>query len=405
LKRAFALALLLSCSLAAAQSSPAVSSPGRLYLYGGTLLGSTRMTALGGAYVGVAEGMAGFTSNLASLAQRAPELDRRWDVGFTLSVLDIPFIQTETRDLDNDGEADNASINRHYLAGLLLQYGRFGMGWYLRSTRVYACRPLSPGSACEPIDLVLDTWALAGALALGRDDFILGMGFYSVRAELGYAAERRAFSGLAVEVDVLYRPHGLNYRVGVSVKPQLVAQLTDPALGTQLGGRALFDAAVAPGIVSLGASMRLGEGSHRYNRLSPATRRDIAERFGPSWVPPADPGPSGSWLVTGQVDLISATESTVQLQSFLGQAPVDVGRMTYLLVRAGVEHETWPDRLRTRLGTFIEPSAFPDQLPRPHLTGGIELFLFEYWEKWAFSASFDLASRYHNFGLSIGLWR
>ena len=69
------------------------------------------------------------------------------------------------------------------------------------------------------------------------------------------------------------------------------------------------------------------------------------------------------------------------------------------------EHVTFPGRLRTRLGTFVEPSPFPDTSPRPHVTGGFELFLFNYLEAWALSASFDVARRYSNFGVSVGFWR
>ena len=61
--------------------------------------------------------------------------------------------------------------------------------------------------------------------------------------------------------------------------------------------------------------------------------------------------------------------------------------------------------MRTRLGVFVEPSSFKDTLPRPHLTGGFEVFLFHYWEDWAVSASFDIARRYANVGLSLGFWR
>jgi hypothetical protein len=61
--------------------------------------------------------------------------------------------------------------------------------------------------------------------------------------------------------------------------------------------------------------------------------------------------------------------------------------------------------VRTRLGVFVEPSSFEGQVPRPHVTGGFELFLFRYWEDWAVSASFDVARRYANVGFSLGFWR
>src|SRR5688572_28950990 len=45
---------------------------GQLYLPPGILIGSSRMIAMGGAYVGVGEGVAGIGANLASIAHRTP---------------------------------------------------------------------------------------------------------------------------------------------------------------------------------------------------------------------------------------------------------------------------------------------------------------------------------------------
>ena len=158
----------------------------------------------------------------------------------------------------------------------------------------------------------------------------------------------------------------------------------------------------------------MGEGKENYNRLSSAARRDISDRFGESWLPPplSAQSPTGDWLLTAQLDFISSTENAVPIASFidpdvangLATAPV-VGRESLLVPRLGVEHETLRGRLRTRLGTFVEPSPYADHLPRPHVTGGLELFLFEYWERWSVSTSLDFAQRYYNVGLSIGFWR
>ncbi len=409
--------VLLALVSPAALAQDAVRSE-RLYLNNsGVLLGSTRVISLGGAYVGVGEGVAGFTSNLASLAHRAPHLDRDWDVGFTLSWLDLPFLSPRQRDLDNDGTGDNALRSTQWLFGLMLQYKRFGIGMYSRSTALAYCA-LSNLPECPPtetIDVYVGNLALAGAVALGRDDFILSLGIYGAEATFQHHAERRAYQQTGVQLDVLYRPHGLNYRVGVSVKPQVVAFYRQkPNETTTLAGRPLYAAVVSPAVLSLGGSIRLGEGAYNYNRLSPAARRDIGSRFGPEWVPPElpDDAPLGAWMLTGQVDLISAAESTVPIQSFVDVdvatglvEPTRVGDFTQLSLRFGVEHETVPNRLRTRLGTFVEPSPYHGTKARPHLTGGLEVFVFEYFEKWALSASFDLASRYYNVGASVGFWR
>jgi len=114
----------------------------------------------------------------------------------------------------------------------------------------------------------------------------------------------------------------------------------------------------------------------------------------------------GRWLLTAQVDVVGGVENAVPVRSFTSLvAPQPVGESTKFQPRLGVEHEAWPGRLRTRLGAFLEPSPFRDTRPRPHVTGGFELFLFHYWEDWALSASFDVARRYSNFGVSVGFWR
>jgi hypothetical protein len=414
LKRVALLALLFPLA-AAAQDVPRAE---RLYLNSsGVLLGSTRVIALGGAYVGVAEGVAGFSSNLAALAHRSPHLNRPWDVGFTLSWLDVPFLAPQSRDLDNDGEADRAQSTRQLLGGVMLQYKRFGIGWYFRSTSLSYCK--LEGVECpsdhDRVYIDVANTALAGAVALGRDDFIIALGLYGAEATFSSAGQKRQYGDTGVEFDVLFRPHGLNYRVGVSVKPQVVAKYHErEGDAVTLAERRLYSAVVSPAVLSLGGSMRLGEGSGNYNRLSPATRQDILERFGEAWVPGdvPDDAPAGRWLITTQLDLISPTESTVPISSFVDlgvelglREPELVGRESYVVPRLGAEHESIPGRLRTRLGTFLEPSPYRDHLPRPHLTGGLELFLFEYFDKWAASTSFDFARGYYNIGLSVGFWR
>jgi hypothetical protein len=367
------------------------------------------VVALGGAYVGIAEGVAGFNSNLAALAHRSPNLDRDWDVGVTLSWLDLPLAKAKGKDLDNDGLPDDAPQTLQVLGGVLLQYRNFGLGFSLRNYQVGYCNT----THCDPNDLLrvsLIQTALAGAVALGSDEFILGLGIYSAQAVFSHQSEgawRYGDTGLAL--DVLYRPLGRPYRLGVSVRPEVVgAWRREAGQVPFLAGRQLYSAVVSPAVLSLGVSWRLGKGAERYNQLSPAARRQLLEGEHFSEVPPedAEQGLAGRWLISAQADFISRAENAVSVHSFTALTePTKVGASGMLQPRVGVEHETWPGRLRTRLGAFIEPSPFADHLPRPHVTGGFELFLFRYWEDWALTASFDASRRYSNFGISVGFWR
>jgi hypothetical protein len=106
------------------------------------------------------------------------------------------------------------------------------------------------------------------------------------------------------------------------------------------------------------------------------------------------------------VDFVSSAENAVALRSVAAFSdPEPVGKTVLIQPHLGAEHDTWPGRVRSRLGIFVEPSSFEGQVPRPHLTGGFEVFLFRYWEDWSLSASFDLARRYSNVGFSLGFWR
>lgn len=399
------LALLLAPS---AHAQPVPPREERLYLAPSALLGSARVVALGGAYVGVAEGAPGSLSNLAALAHRGPDLDRAWDAGLTLSWLDLPVGNPASRDLDNDGEADDAPEVSHLVGGLLLQYGRYGAGFNLRrSARAYCTTPL-----CDPqarIRAAFTTSLFAGAMSFARDELALAFGLYAAEATLRQLGETQTYRGVGLAVDLLYRPLRRPYRLGVVVRPEVVATWRPRDAGQLpfLAGRRLFSAVVSPGVLSAGVSYRLGPGSEHYNRLSPAARRELVREGHADELPPEPPpGPAGPWMIAAQLDLVSAASEAVPLAAFTSEAePERVGGWLALQPRVAVEHETWPGRLRLRLGAWAEPSAFPDHLPRPHGTGGFELFLFRWWEDWALSGSFDVARRYGNVGLSLGFWR
>ena len=407
--------LIAGMSLAAVEARAQVAVPDaprseRLYLNSGVLMGSSRVVALGGAYVGIAEGVAGFNNNLAALAHRSPNLDKDWDLGFTLSWLDLPLSKAEGKDLDNDGVADNAPETLQLQGAITLQYRNFGLGFSLRNYRVSYCNT----DACDPSDYLrvsLLQSMLAGAVALGgRDDFILGFGIYSAQAILSHASEPNALYGnTGIALDMLYRPNGRPYRVGIAVRPEVLGPW-QPAAGQEavLAGRQLYSAVVSPAVLSLGVSFRLGEGAELYNRMSPAARQQMLEGDYYADVPPeTDPKAlAGRWLISTQADIISRVEHAVSVRSFTSLSdPVSVGASEMVQLRLGVEHETWPGRLRTRLGAFIEPSPFEGVQPRPHLTGGFELFLFHYLDDWSVTASFNVSRLYSDFGISVGFWR
>ena len=322
---ALGLALGLAPAARAQDEEPPQPRPERLYFNPGTLLGSARVVALGGAYVGIAEGAAGFPSNLAALAHRGAALEKDWDLGFTLSWLDLPFTNGRKRDLDNDGRPDESEDSRNLLAGVLLQYKRFGMGFALRNAGVSYCATAACAGESERIRVSLTQSVLAGAVAFGQDDFILALGLYAAQASFRVSSggDDLRYGDTGVAVDMLYRPHGRSYRVGVTVRPEVVADW-NPKEGQSpvLAGRTLFEAVVSPAVLSLGASFRLGEGSERYNRLSPAARRQLVIEGDALPVPEEEARdlPAGRWLISAQVDLISGVDNAVPVRTFAAPA-------------------------------------------------------------------------------------
>ncbi len=385
---------------APAQDTP---RPGRMYLSPGLLLGSTRLVGLGGAYVGIAEGSSSFTSNLAAIAHRKPSLAAPWTVDLALSYLDLPLGNPEALDLDNDGAPDQARAARQLVSGLFVQIGGAGLGGYHRTSLSRFCLSETCGADGE-VSVTLSTSAIAAAVALGHDELLLAMGLFASTGEFEAGPARWSYGNFGVSFDALYRPVDRNFRIGLSLKPQIVGPLTSELrrLGTALPFRSL----ASPFVFSLGGSMRLGEGSERYNRLSIAKLRELGV-VGEGWDTPLPwDSTAGAWLLSAQVEVIAQLEGAVPIRAFLEPGPPRlIAQRTQLAPRAGVEHESWPGRLRTRLGSYLEPSPFEDRLHRLHLTGGFEVFLFRYLEDWALSLSFDVASRYSDLGISIGFWR
>jgi hypothetical protein len=78
--------------------------------------------------------------------------------------------------------------------------------------------------------------------------------------------------------------------------------------------------------------------------------------------------------------------------------------------RLGLEGEPLPDRIQTRIGTYIEPSRYGG-LARQHFTFGFDVKLFPWSvfglakdQVWRVGGVTDLAPRYQSFGISIGAW-
>jgi hypothetical protein len=116
-------------------------------------------------------------------------------------------------------------------------------------------------------------------------------------------------------------------------------------------------------------------------------------------------------LLSGDLLYIGTTAEGIGLESFLTQRRQDAGRNPSLSFRFGAEGEPIPNRLRMRVGTYLEPSRFAGIESRLHGTigGDIKLFSFDLFGlvsefDWRVTTSLDLAVNYRSIGVSVGIW-
>ncbi|WNZ61562.1 hypothetical protein QEG98_37825 [Myxococcus sp. MxC21-1] len=156
--------------------------------------------------------------------------------------------------MDNDGQPDESHDSRQLLGGLLLQYKRFGIGFAMRNSVVSYCATAACAGPGERIRVSLTQSVLAGAMSFGQDDFILALGIYAAQASfrLDSGGTDLRYGDTGVAVDILYRPHGRPWRMGVTVRPEVVGDWRrEPNQLPELAGRTLFGAVVSPAVLSV----------------------------------------------------------------------------------------------------------------------------------------------------------
>jgi hypothetical protein len=109
--------------------------------------------------------------------------------------------------------------------------------------------------------------------------------------------------------------------------------------------------------------------------------------------------------------VIMPIDDGIGFESFLSQVRETSGHIYSWGVRFGVEGEPIENRLKLRVGSYVEPSRFAGGTPRVHATLGTDVKLFS-WDIFGLVSPFDLriggavdvAVRYVNYGFSVGVW-
>ena len=116
-------------------------------------------------------------------------------------------------------------------------------------------------------------------------------------------------------------------------------------------------------------------------------------------------------LVSADLVLSGAVDDAIGIEAVVRQQEQASGEDLSFTPRLGVESEVWHDRLRLRGGSYLEPSRFRETGPRPHGTFGLDvrLFyttLFDLLSRFGVRASgmIDVAPRYLQFAVSLGVW-
>ncbi len=412
--------------LSSAALAQPFTSDRKLLLSEGVLRGSPRLLGIAGAFVGVAEGAEGITRNPAAAAAKSPYFESDFNVDFGAALHFEPWWAVHGQDWDNDGRLDqvespvgpvfsNLGTQVIYLAGSV-QYKNVGLGLGIDFQNFLARidREGQPHQSFFNLNLAHAFGSLA--VSLWEDQILVGLGAESTHAFFVYSERRPGelptfpdslgYHGWGIQFGVVWRPKHEDYRVGFAYRPQALGNPT--AQKQDIAGYVPFSQVVAPARISLGASWALGAGRH-YN----ITGRD-------GWMQLEEPNPDGTpkhtaamtkWLITTQLDVFWPVENATYVAAFLeqhsGQPALAAGNQISFLPRAAVEKEVIADRLRLRLGGYVEPPLVPSAPPlRPHVTFGFELYLFRLGtQRISFGLSFDLASRFQNLSVAFLVWK
>lgn len=301
-------ALLAHSAPAVAQTDPGLptlrTSRYAVDMFQGPVLTSTRVNALSGAYVAIAEGVDGSTQNPAAPAVRTTYSFDHFDYDLGLGIVDVnlfrasPFSKVdffnrgENTDLRKSAEQSFTAINLAFL----LQFGQWGVGVAVdaqyfsledRTTLTGERRsqePLTAGFLVGHIPQIAQTFD-DGQIAVGGGLRTTGLTMSRGGTDLFTS------NGIGFELGLLWRPNWQPFRVGAAFRNAISTQtnLSDPgAVGSDGSSRWLDfdedgpggvpserlylpDTVVLPWDLNFGVAVQLGP-----------------RPFNPRWLDPSD---------------------------------------------------------------------------------------------------------------------
>lgn len=458
-------------SRARAADAPGITSNNyTLQIYQGPVTTATRVIGLGGAYAALAEYAEGVYVNSASPAVRVPWSVSRfdWDVSLSLTAPGT-FHNTDFENRGRIGTTNRFSNALNLGAGFQAQYANFGATVSIDYSSYNLDRSNSRFLESSKGSIGLPRAIIALGYGLFHNQLIVGAGLRGAFLGVFDIIPNLGAFGLAPHVGVIWSPAKLPLRVGASYRDSV--SVTD-IHGTESRGdgsqiaqnRILPSRAVLPWEFQAGVMLGLGGWPNNGEWTDPESdeepvrqryedRRTMRLEIIESRVRSARPEQRtslhaqlerdevevaasedaamarelkvleerraerwASWsrrgvMVVADVLVTGGSPNSVGVEDFLDQRLVPFGFAPTISPRLGVESEVWPNWVKARTGTYVEPSRFHDGYPRSHFTAGfdVRLFVFNPWgllssQPLRLRLAADLAPRYSNFGLGLGSW-
>lgn len=359
--------------------------------------------------------------------------------------------------------------------GAIFQFGPFGVGITVEY-QSYGLSQDAPLGGTRAARTTFVQTHLQSAYAFFDGELVIGAGARILAADVAtrsaFAVAESVFaaSGVGVEVGALYQPFGHHFKIGANFRSQVETfvggidpdESGDYTIETPSGVHYLPTYAILPWDFSLGVQYSFGQsepnGPFRSSRsvMAPELKelerartsmehefeRDIVragseketeeleaarKRARKAFVRRAEAieregyrklqeefsrSPREVAMVTASLVFAGATTDTVGVESMLEQTVQRSGEWAVISPRLGSEVEIFPDWVRLRAGTYLEPTRFRESTPRPHYTGGFDIAL-GVWDvlglwpgdyRWLGRVAFDLARDFSTVGFSIGGW-
>jgi hypothetical protein len=411
-------------------------------LFTSPVLGPGRIVGMGGAHIAIATGIDGAGYNPAGYAERAEKEIDFFAFDITGGLWFSGFFRNN--DFDNNRVSSSADTVQVTL-GTRMQFANLGLG-SSGLLRVYSLRD---AAGRNNADVALLTVRAGGGYAFLDGGLVVGAAMMFTAFDVSTTQQNRSlvtFSGYGAEAGALLRPKRERYRIGAVVRTPIESRAKNDSAEIGEDGLRRAQGFVVPARVQVAWEIGLGFayqfGERRSNvpwRNTSALVRGLREQIvNGSYQAPATYGeapypplpaevekavdaavenyregerrfrrhqPRRYVLLAVDLLIYGRTKDGLSLSGFLRQTPERAGDHVAVSVRIGAESEVWQDRMKVRVGTYLEPSRVDVKYYRPHGTLGLEARLFDFWG-WSAraTATVDGAYRYFNWGLSVGLW-